>query len=110
MHANARVLDLPPELAPRQMAGRGVRRAKILDALSKEMSPLELSKAFLAGYPLWEITQWMGHGDASTTAEIYLSMSYEVARLVRASGFKATALKPDEANVSPDVSPLKLEA
>lgn len=54
-------------------------------------------RALLAGYPLWEISKWLGHASEALTAEIYLQFDYEVARLVRQGtmGDSAAHTTPD---------------
>lgn len=42
-------------------------------------------RAILAGYPLWEVSKWLGHGSQALTAEIYTQFDYEVARNVLAA-------------------------
>lgn len=41
-------------------------------------------RAILAGYPLWEVSKWLGHANEAITAGIYCQFDYEVARLVLA--------------------------
>lgn len=40
-------------------------------------------RAILAGYPLWEVSKWLGHANEAITAEIYVNFDYEVARRIR---------------------------
>lgn len=61
-------------------------------------------RAILAGYPLWEVSKWLGHANQSITADIYTQFDYEVARKVTA----ATHTTPD--TTSPAESPVKKEA
>lgn len=46
-------------------------------------------RAFLAGYPLWEISKWLGHASVAMTAEIYLQFDYDVAQAVRRGQLEA---------------------
>ncbi len=48
-------------------------------------------RAFLAGFPLWEISKWLGHADPSITAGIYLAFDYEVVRRIREGTATGTA-------------------
>lgn len=40
-------------------------------------------RAILAGYPLWEVSAWLGHANEAITAAIYTQLEYEVARRIR---------------------------
>lgn len=40
-------------------------------------------RAILAGYPLWEVSKWLGHANEAITADIYTQFDYEVARRIR---------------------------
>lgn len=51
-------------------------------------------RAFLAGYPLWEISKWLRHGSAAITADIYLQFEYEVAQAVRRGQLDGAADTP----------------
>lgn len=50
-------------------------------------------RAILAGYPLWEVSQWLGHANQAITADIYVNFGYEIARLIR-EGTTRTTGKP----------------
>lgn len=54
-------------------------------------------RALMDGYPLWEISKWLGHASEALTAEIYLQFDYEVARLIRqgTAGDSAAHTTPD---------------
>lgn len=51
-------------------------------------------RAILDDYPLWEISEWIGHDDQATTAKIYARMDYEVARRIRDGQRRATKPTP----------------
>lgn len=42
-------------------------------------------RAILAGYPLWEVSKWLGHANQAITADIYTQFDYDVARQVVAA-------------------------
>jgi integrase len=41
-------------------------------------------RALFSGYPLWQVSEWLGHASAAMTAEIYLKFDPTTARMVRA--------------------------
>lgn len=47
-------------------------------------------RAILAGYPLWEVSKWLGHGSVAQTADVYLQFDYAVVRAIRAGTAEAT--------------------
>ncbi|GAB1344803.1 tyrosine-type recombinase/integrase [Gemmatimonas sp.] len=54
-------------------------------------------RAILAGYPLWEVSKWLGHANESITASIYCQFDYDVARLVLAGTITPAAEQPTKA-------------
>lgn len=54
-------------------------------------------RAILAGYPLWEVSKWLGHANEAITAAIYCQFDYEVARLVVAGTITPAAEQPAKA-------------
>ncbi len=61
-------------------------------------------RALLDGYPLWEVSPWIGHDDQATTAKIYARMDYEVARRIRDGqrrSDKATSTTPSTTQPAP---------
>lgn len=65
-------------------------------------------RAILAGYPLWEVSKWLGHASQALTADIYTQFDYDVARRVasRATPDGTTHTTPDTTRTS-ERSPAK---
>lgn len=61
-------------------------------------------RALLAGYPLWEVSKWLGHGSVALTADVYLQFDYEVARRVREAGFDTPEGSNMAATTTPDAT------
>jgi integrase len=57
--------------------------AKQIGYLLKDTRHSYGCRALLAGYPLWEVSKWLGHTSIAMTADVYVQFDYEVARRVR---------------------------
>ncbi len=48
------------------------------------------ARAILAGYPLWLVSDWLGHSNEHTTADIYTNMGHALARAIHDGTRKST--------------------
>lgn len=58
-------------------------------------------RAILAGYPLWEVSKWLGHGSTAITADVYLQFDYAVVRAIREGTTTGTTTAPADAGILP---------
>lgn len=72
------------------MMTRGWKRAVIAAGFSnywlRDTRHSYAVRALFEGYPLWQISEWLGHASTAMTADIYTKFDPQIARTVRAHG------------------------